>query len=64
MSVYRTIGPLVLIKSDITEVSEYPKCQISALSNVMEIRHQRQANVSKQTTLLACVEVASPNGAA
>ena len=40
------------IKSDITEVSEEPEYHISAL------------NVSKQTTLVAGVDVAPPDGAA
>ena len=38
-------------------------CLISAL-NVMAIRGQRHINASKQTTLLAGVDVAPPNGAA
>ena len=50
-------------KSDITEVSEQPKCQLSAL-NVMAIRDQRHENVSKQTTLLAGDDVTPPIGAA
>ena len=46
------------------EVSEQPKCLISAL-NVIAIRDKRHAaNVSKQTTLLAGVDVPLPNGAA
>ena len=40
-----------------------PKCLISAL-NVMAKRGQRPINVSKQTMLLAGVDVAPPNGAA
>ena len=36
---------------------------ISAL-NVIAIRDKRQANVSKQTTILAGVDVPPPNGAA
>ena len=32
--------------------------------NALEVRDQRQANVSKQTTLLAGVDVAPPNCAA
>ena len=45
------------IKSDITEVLEQPKCQLSA-PNVMVICDQRHANVSKQTTLLTGDDVA------
>ena len=59
----RLVLQIFLIKSDITEVSEQPKCQLSAL-NVMTIRDQRRANVSKQTTLLAGDDVAPPIGAA
>ena len=49
------------MKSDITEVSEQQKRQIFALI-IIAIRGQRHANVSKQTTSLAGVDVA--NGAA
>ena len=52
-----------IIGSNITEVSDRPKCQISAL-NVIAIRVQRHANASKQTTLLAGVDVDPPKGAA
>ena len=51
------------IKSDITEVSEQPKCQLSAL-NVMAICDQRHASVSKRTTLQVGDDVAPPIGAA
>ena len=54
---------IFLIKSDITEVSYKPKCQLSAL-NVMAIRDERHANVNKQTTLLACDDDAPLIGAA
>ena len=53
---------IILIKSDITEVSEWPKRQISVLY-AMTIRDQRHTNVSKQTTLLDGVDVVHPNGA-
>ena len=59
----RLILQILRIKSDITEVSEQPKCQLSVL-NVMAICDQRHANVSKQTTLLAGDDVAPPIGAA
>ena len=44
------------IKAGITEVSEQSKRQISAL-NVIAIRDQRHANVSKQTTVWDGVDV-------
>ena len=59
----RLVLQIFRIKSDITEVSEQPKCQLSAL-NVKAIRDQRHTNVSKQTTLLAGDDVAPPIGAA
>ena len=59
----RLVLQIFLIKSDIMEVSEQPKCQLSAL-NVMAICDQRHANVSKQTTLLAGDDVAPPTCAA
>ena len=59
----RLVLQIFLNKSDITEVSEQPKCQLSAL-NVMAIRIQRHENVSKQTTLLAGDDVTPPIGAA
>ena len=46
-----------------TKVSEQPKCLISAF-NVIVIRDKRHANVSKQTKLLAGVDVPPPNGVA
>ena len=46
-----------------SKVLVQPKCLIFAL-NVMVIRGQRHINVSKQTTLLAGVDVAPPKGAA
>ena len=51
------------IKSNLTEVSEQPRCETSA-HNVMAICDQRYANVSKQRTLLEDVDVAPPQGAA
>ena len=47
------MGRLGLVTS---EVLEKPKCQISPL-NVMGIRAQCHANISKQTTLLDDVDV-------
>ena len=44
---------------DKTEVSEQPKCVISSL-NAMAIRDQRQANVSKQSTIIVGIDVAPP----
>ena len=51
--------PDILIKSDITEVSEWPKHPISALNN-MAIHVQRHAKVSKQTTILNGVDIGQP----
>ena len=45
------------------EVSEQPRGETPAL-NVMAIRDQRHANVSKQRTLLVDVDVTPPQGAA
>ena len=59
----RLVLQIFLIKSDITEVSEQPKCQLSVL-NVMAICDQRHANVSKQTTLLAGDDITPHIGAA
>ena len=59
----RLVLHIFWIKSDITEVSEQPKCQHSAL-NVIAICDQRHANISEQTTLLAGDDVAPPIGAA
>ena len=53
---------IFLIKSDITEVSEQPKCQLSAL-NDMAICDQRHAKGSKQTIILAGDDDAPPIGA-
>ena len=58
----RLIFWILVIKSNITEVSEQPRGEIPALS-VMAIRDQ-YANVSKQRTLLVDVDVAPPQGAA
>ena len=46
-----------------TEVSEQPRGGTPAL-NVKAIRDRRHANVSKQRTLLADVDVAPPHGVA
>ena len=59
----RLVFRIFLIRFDITEVSEQPKCQLSAL-NVMAIYDQRHTNVSKQTTLLAGNGVVPPIGVA
>ena len=50
------------IKNCLTEALEQPGFGTPAL-NVMAIRDQRHANVGKQTTLLADVDVAPPHGA-
>ena len=47
------------IKYHLTEVLEQPRGGFSAL-NVMEIRDRRHANVCKQRTLQADVDVAPP----
>ena len=59
----RLVLQIFSIKSYITEVSEQPKCQLSAL-NAMAICDHCHANVSKQTTLLAGDDVAPPIGTA
>ena len=59
----RLVFWLLVIKSNLTEVSEQPRDETPAL-NVMEIRDQRHANVSKQRTLSVDVDVAPPQGAA
>ena len=53
----------IVNKSNLTEVLEQPRGKTHAL-NVMAIRDQRHANVSKQRTLLVEVDVALPQGAA
>ena len=50
---------ILVIKSNLNEVSEQPRGKTPAL-NVMEIYDQGHANVSKQRTLLVDVEVAPP----
>ena len=50
-------------KIELNGVSEQPRGGIPAL-NVMAIRDQRHANVSKQRTLLVDLDVALPHGAA
>ena len=59
----RLVFWILVIKSKLTEVSEQPRGETPAL-NVMAIRDQRHANVSKQRTLLEDVDVAPPKGAA
>ena len=54
---------ILVIKSNLTEVLEQPRGETPVL-NVMAIRDQRRANVSKQRTLLLDVDVALPQGAA
>ena len=51
------------IKAYLTEVSEQPRGGTTAL-NVKAIRDRRHANVSKQITLLADVDVAPLHGVA
>ena len=51
------------IKCCLMELFEQPGCETPAL-NVMATRDQRPANVSKQWTLLADVDVIPPDGAA
>ena len=57
----RLVFLILVIKSNLTEVSEQPRGETPTL-NVMEIRDQRHANVSKQITLLVDVDVAPPQG--
>ena len=59
----RLVFWILEIKSNLKEVSEQPRGETPAL-NVMAIRDQRHANVSKQRTLLVAVDVALPKGAA
>ena len=59
----RLVFWILVIKSNLTEVSEQPRGEIPAL-NVMAKRDQLHANVSKQTTLLVDVDVAPPQGTA
>ena len=54
---------ILVIKSKFTQVSEQPRGETPAF-NVMAIRDQGHANVSKQRTLLEDVDVAPPQGAA
>ena len=51
------------IKVYLTEVPEQPRGGTHAL-NVKAIRDRRHANVSKQRTLLADVDIAPPHGVA
>ena len=53
----------LVIKSNLTEVSEQPRGETPTL-NVMAIRDQRHANVSKQRILLEDIDVALPQGTA
>ena len=59
----RLVFWILVIKSNLTEVSEQPKGETPAL-NVMAIRDQRLAKVSKQRTLLVDIDIAPPQGAA
>ena len=59
----RLVFWILVIKSNLTEVSEQPRSETPAL-NVMAIHDQRHANVSKQRTLLEDVDVAPPQVAA
>ena len=59
----RLVSQIFCIKSDIAEVLEQPKCQLSAL-NVMAICDQCHTNVSKQTMLLAGDDFGPPISAA
>ena len=54
---------ILVIKSNLTEVSEQPRGETPAF-NVIAIRDQRHVNVGKQRTLLEDVDVAPPQGAA
>ena len=54
---------ILVIKSNLTEISEQPRGEILAL-NVLAIRNKHHANVSKQKTLLEDVDVAPPQRAA
>ena len=59
----RLVFWILVIKLNLTEVSEQPRGKTPTL-NVMVIRDQRHANVSKQRTLLEDVDVAPPQGTA
>ena len=59
----RLVFRILVIESNLTEVSEQPRGETPVL-NVMAIRDQRHANVSKQKALLVDVDVAPPQGAA
>ena len=56
----RIVFLIFKIKYCLTDLLEQPEEEL----NVMTIRGQRHANVSKQTTLLADVDVAPPYGTA
>ena len=60
---YLTPNWISVIKSNLTEVSEQPRGETPAL-NVLAMRDQRHANVSKQRTLLVDVDIAPPQGVA
>ena len=55
----RLVFRILVIKSNLTEVSEQPRGETPAL-NVMAIRDQGHANASKQKTLLVDIDVAPP----
>ena len=59
----RLVFWILVIKSNLTEVSEQPRGETPAL-NVMMVRDQRHADVSKQRMLLEDVDVAPLQGAA
>ena len=52
-----------VVKSNLTDVSEKPRGETPIL-NVMAMRDQHHANISKQRTLLVDGDVAPPQGAA
>ena len=56
------VSRIFRIKSYLTAILEQPRCRTPAL-NVMAIRDERHANVNKQRTLLADVDIAPPQGA-
>ena len=56
----RLVFPIFRIKYCLTDVLEQPGCRTPTL-NIKAIRDQRHANVSKQKTLFADVDVAPPH---
>ena len=59
----RLVFWILVIKLNLLEVSKQPRGETPAF-NVMAMRDQRHANVSKQRTLLEDVDVVPPQGAA